>query len=342
MYKITLSANEKEELIKVHKSLKEKKLADRVKSIILLSSGYSHKHVAEILLLDDKSLYRYKELFTKGLDHLLELNYKGRIPKLSVDQEKELSIHLQKHLYGSSKEIVSHIKTKYDLDFTPDGLVIALHRLGFSYKKAKNVPSKADREKQVAFVKEYNELRENLKQDEKIYFIDGVHPTHNTMPAYAWIKTGTEKEVKSNTGRKRININGVYSPVDQEVIVRDDERINSQSTIELFKMIESKHPELTKIYIYSDNAKYYYSKLVREYLVDSRIELIPLPTYSPNLNLIERLWKLFKKNVIYNKYYEKFFQFKNAVFDFFENQIHTIKPELKSLMREKFHIVNTS
>lgn len=342
MDKITLSANEKEELIKLHKSLKDKKLADRVKAIISLGSGYSHQQVAEILLIDDKTLYRYKELFNKGLKHLLELNYKGRIPKLSVDQEKELSIHLEQHLYNSSKEIVSHIKTQYNVDFSHDGLVIALHRLGFSYKKAKNVPSKADREKQESFVQEYNELRENLKQDEKIYFIDGVHPTHNTMPTYGWIKTGTEKEVKSNTGRKRININGVYSPVDQEIIVRDDERINSQSTIELFKMIESKHLELTRIYIYSDNAKYYYSKLVKEYLVNSRIELIPLPTYSPNLNLIERLWKLFKKNVIYNKYYEKFDQFRNAVFDFFENRIHTIKPELKSLMSEKFHLVNST
>jgi len=339
---IILSPNEEKELVKLHKTIKEKRLADRVKSIILLGSGHTHRQVAKILLLDEKTICRYKALYNAGLDHLLKWEYKGKTTNLSPEQEKELRDHLENHLYATSKEITAYIKIKYNVDFTCDGLVITLHRLGFSYKKTKSVPCKADRKKQKAFVKEYKELRKNLKADEKIYFIDGVHPTHNTMPAHGWIKTGTEKEVKSNTGRKRININGVYSPVDQEVIVRDDERINSQSTIELFKMIESKHPELAKIYIYSDNAKYYYSKLVRKHLANSRIELIPLPTYSPNLNLIERLWKLFKKNVIYNKYYEKFDQFKNAVFDFFENKIHTIKPELKSLMRERFHLVNAS
>ncbi|HEO65834.1 MAG TPA: IS630 family transposase, partial [Spirochaetes bacterium] len=64
---------------------------------------------------------------------------------------------------------------------------------------------------------------------------------------------------------------------------------------ELFKTIEETHPELTKIYIVSDNARYYYSRVVREYLRHSRIELMPLPSYSPNLNLIEPLWKFFKK-----------------------------------------------
>ena len=170
--------------------------------------------------------------------------------------------------------------------------------------------------------------------------MDAVHPTHNSKPGYGWIKTGTEKEIKSNTGRERLNINGVYSPCDHEIIVREDKSINSLSTIELFKMIESIHFDLSKIYVISDNAKYYYSKDVRTYLETSRIVLVPLPSYSPNLNLIERLWKLFKKKVLYNKYYEKFLQFKNAVFDFFENKIHLLETELDSLMTEKFRLVN--
>ena len=116
------------------------------------------------------------------------------------------------------------------------------------------------------------------------------------MPAYGWIKRGKEKGVKSNSGRQRIKINGVYSPIDGEIITRNDERINSQSTIELLKTIENKHPELSKIFIIRDNAKYYSSQLVKEYLETSKIEFIPLPSYSPNLNLIERLWKFFKKN----------------------------------------------
>ncbi|MBE7547044.1 MAG: transposase [Planctomycetia bacterium] len=58
------------------------------------------------------------------------------------------------------------------------------------------------------------------------------------------------------------------------------------------------------IYIISDNAKYYRSKLVKEYLANSRIKIKFLPSYSPNLNLIERLWKFFRKKILYNKYYD--------------------------------------
>lgn len=339
MDEIILTSKEREDLIKLHNSIKEKRLADRVKCIVLLSDGYTQNEVASILFITARTVFRYKELFNESIEKLLEWEYKGRFPKLSPQQEMELIGHLRENLYSTSSEIANYIKMTFNVDFTSDGLVITLHRLGFSYKKTKLVPSKADRAKQEKFVEEYKELRKNLKEDEKIYFMDAVHPTHNSKPGRGWIETGTEKEIKSNTGRERVNINGVYNPCTHEIIVREDKSINSDSTIELFKTIESKHLDLSTIYIISDNAKYYYSKNVRTYLETSRIVLVPLPSYSPNLNLIERLWKLFKKNVVYNKYYEKFLQFKNAVFDFFENKIHLMGKELESLMTEKFHLV---
>ena len=218
-------------------------------------------------------------------------------------------------------------------------MVHTLNRLGFSYKKTKLVPSKADAEKQKKFVASYEVIRKNLSNSEKIYFMDAVHPTHNVMPAYGWIKRGKEKGVKSNSGRQRININGVYSPIDGEIITRNDDRINSQSTIELLKTIENKHPELSKIFIIRDNAKYYCSQLVKEYLETSKIEFIPLPSYSPNLNLIERLWKFFKKKILYNKYYESFDIFEQVVDDFFQRGVVEYKKEIKSLLSENFHII---
>jgi len=152
-------------------------------------------------------------------------------------------------LIKTSKELSVYIENKYGIVYTPEGLVITLHRLGFVYKKTKNVPSKADEKKQKEFVKEYECLKENLNEDEKIYFMDGVHPTHNSKPCYAWIEKGFERKIKSNTGRERININGLYSPSDHEIIFRDDDRINAQSTINLLQELERKHPELSKIYI---------------------------------------------------------------------------------------------
>nr|WP_261341688.1 transposase [Candidatus Kuenenia stuttgartiensis] len=62
----------------------------------------------------------------------------------------------------------------------------------------------------------------------------------------------------------------------------------------------------------------YRSKLVKEYLANSRIKIKFLPSYSPNLNLIERLWKFFRKKILYNKYYDTYEKFKNKCFKFFQ------------------------
>jgi len=163
-----------------------------------------------------------------------------------------------------------------------------------------------------------------------------------SVPLLAGIQKGVEKEVKSNSGRQRLNINGVYSPDDGEIIIRDDAAIDSQSTIQLLKTIEMKHQELTKIYIIRDNARYYVSREVNEYLKQSRIVFIPLPNYSPNLNPIERLWKFFKKKKLYNCYYESFDIFKKEVLRFFRYEIKSYKRELAGLLTDNFHIYDTA
>ena len=134
-----------------------------------------------------------------------------------------------------------------------------------------------------------------MEPDDKIYFLDGVHPQHNTIAAGGWIKKGKEKQLQSNTGRKRVNLNGALDPETHEVIIRADNTLNSQSTIELFKMIEANNPQARKIVLIVDNAPYYYNGDVVEYAQkSSQLELVYLPPYSPNLNLIERVWRFMK------------------------------------------------
>ena len=100
-----------------------------------------------------------------------------------------------------------------------------------------------------------------------------------------------------------------------------------------------KEQPLGMLYIILDNAKYYRSKLVQEFLEQNqRIQFMFLLPYSPNLNIIERLWKFFKKKTTYNKYYEKFAVFKEKCFDFFTN-IDKYKIELKSLMTDNFQLI---
>ena len=100
--------------------------------------------------------------------------------------------------------------------------------------------------------------------------------------------------------------------------------------------MEEKHPEMQTIYVVGDNARYYANKEVQEYLKNSRIIEIPLPPYSPNLNPIERLWLFMKKNILYSTYYEHFFQFKEAISMFFNENFYLHRDKLKNFITDNF------
>lgn len=337
-----LSKHERSILEEAHGAERNKRHADRIKTILLLHKGYTHQKIADILLLDDSTTRRYEEEYEKGsLDLLLTDRFTGGISKLTKDQEQDLNTHLSEHLYSTAQEICQYIATTFTASYTPHGLVPLLHRLNFAYKKTKQIPGKADPQKQRAFLKFYRKLRKKAKNSKIVlYFLDGSHPQHNSMPAYGWIKKGTEKELRSNTGRKRVNINGALNIENHTVVVRQEDTINADAAIRLLKDIEAKHPDAETIYCIADNAKYYRAKVVRDYEAHSRIKLVFLPPYAPNLNLIERLWKFFHKKVMYNHYHATYADFQQAITTFFENlNAHQYADELRSLLAENFQII---
>src|SRR5216683_4786580 len=95
--------------------------------------------------------------------------------------------------------------------------------------------------------------------------------------------------------------------------------VNGESTLTLLESIENTYPLAKEIIVILDNAKYHYSKVVKEFIENSKIKLVFLPSYSPNLNLIERLWKFFKKKVLYNTYHKDISAFRESCIKFFRN-----------------------
>ena len=340
--KNTLHQKEILEYHKKHRLEKDGKKRDRIKTILLLDQGWTQEKIAETLLLDEDTIGKYKKQFEEGgMKNLLKGRHTGYQGKLSEKEQRKLKAHVYNNSYYRASDIVQYVENEFNVQYTETGMVALLKSLGFSYKKTKHIPSKADRKKQEEFLKKYEQLKKTKSKQDPIYFLDGVHPQHNSVPSYCWILKGKEKEIKANTGRARININGALSiEKDYECIYREDDTINAQSTIELFKQIEKANPEAQKIYCILDNARYYYNKDVQKHLKQSKIETVFLPPYSPNLNLIERLWKIYYKKVRYNKYYEKFDTFKDASFAFFEN-LHQYKSELKSSITENFQLLGT-
>ena len=334
-----LSEEEISTLRRAHRTAKRKRDAYRINAIVLLGTGWTIREVAEALFLDDETIRNYLNRYKRGkINTLLNDDYKGYSGKLSKAEKESLDKHLDQNTYLRTQDIVSYVFKEYKVEYSISGMNDLLHKFGYTYKKPKLVPGKADAKAQEEFVEFYKELKKTKGANDYIYFMDGAHPQHNSVAAYGWIKKGTVKELKSNTGRKRININGAINIEEMSPVVGYSDTINAQSTISLLKKIESKHPDAESIYTICDNARYYRSKKVKEYLESSKIKLLFLPPYSPNLNLIERLWKYFRKIVLYNKYYETFDEFKKACKSFFRNS-KRYKEDISSLLTENFQII---
>lgn len=215
-----------------------------------------------------------------------------------------------------------------------------LAKLRFSFKKTVLIPCKTPSvEVQEGFVERILDLIASLKTGEYLYFIDGVHPQHNTRSKKLWISKGKAHHVRSNSGRERININAALNPLTLQVVhTHNEATINAQSTERLYNKLIATQPNATKIYIIADNARYYKNKQLVDIFQNTIIEVIHLPPYCPNLNLIERLWKWLRAKID-TVYFEKLAKFEEKIFYYLDNTLDYAN-ELKSLLTMNFQIIN--
>lgn len=338
---LNISPSDLEELKNLHKKEKNKRRADRIKMILLLNKGFNQKEVSELLLLDEDTITTWKKKFQNRTDNASWLadHYVPYFGKLSTVEMSRIRSYCKNFKVSTKEEIKSFITTNIFVKYALSGLQKLLVRIGVSHQKIHRLPGKAETAKQAIFAEKYYEQIDQLLEHEAIMFIDAVHPQHNSIPSKIWSPAGTPRWIQSNTGRERLNINGAYNPLTQEVIVRQDTTINGISTIKLFEQI-TKYYNLTKskIIVFSDNGRSNKCTLVKEWLAkQSFIKVIYLPPYSPNLNLIERLWKFMKKTVISTRFYSSFKEFKEAINFFFDN-IDDYKIELRTFIGQKFQL----
>jgi transposase len=292
--------------------------AYKINAVILLGIGWSLKNVKNALLLDDETLRSYAEKYRSGgIEKLLETHHKGRDSLLTKNQEEALCLELDETIYLTTQSIIEFVNQKFGIRYSPSGMRDLLHRLGYEYKKPKLVPGNPDLDAQEEFVRHYESFMLKKPADVEVLFVDAVHPEHNTMAAYGWIKRGEKKKLKTNSGRQRLNLHGAIHAETHEVTIIESPMIDKKSTQQLLEIIQQKYCCASMIYLILDNAKYHYSKEIQEWLLGKNMKLVFLPTYSPNLNLIERLWKFFKKKVLYNKYYKNIKDFRKACIAFF-------------------------
>lgn len=332
-----LSQEERERLKSQHKGERDKRVCDRIKAVLLFDAGWQLQQIAYALLISDEAVRQHVSEYRE--QRKLKPQNGGSLGKLSASQTDALLAHLKEHTYLYAKDIAQYVQIRFGVFYTVPGMTSWLKEHGFSYKKPAVVPGKANREQQLIWLQGFEELKKHLGIDETICFIDGVHPTHNAHPAYGWILKGYRKTLPTNTGRQRLNLSGAFDVSSKQVHIHEDKTLCAASTILFLQQLEAAYPDKKKIHVFCDNARYYKNKEVTAYLEHSKVQMHFLPPYSPNLNLIERLWKLLKEETLYNKYYEKFRSFKEAIFGFLQrcnNPEGELYEKLNRRMTERF------
>lgn len=175
------------------------------------------------------------------------------------------------------------------------------------------IPAKADPDKQTAYLAQEIEPRLAEAQAGKraVFFVDAAHFVLAPFLGFLW--SVTRLFMPAPSGRQRFNVLGALNAITHELItVSNDTYITAETVCALLQKLAALNLGMP-ITLFLDNVRYQQCALVTSTAASLHIELCFLPAYSPNLNLIERLWKFVKKQCLYSKYYADFVTFKNAI-----------------------------
>ncbi len=339
--KAFLSPQQRETLIAEHKKERDGRRRDRIKVILWSDEGVTQKEIAWRLFISVDAVHDYLEAY-KEEDGRLTPNHKGSEPILTEAESTQLSAHLEAVVYTKAKDIQDHIRKTFSKEIATSTILQWLKTNKFSYKKPVLRPKGVDLQKQQEFIEHYeNVMTETTLSGDPVLFGDGVHPTQQTQAAYGWFKVGKDKAIETTAGRKRVNLLGALNLSTMSLVRQSHETINGESAIKFFKVIEASYPNAINIHLILDRAGYFTCEEVRKYLATSRIRVHFLPPRSPNLNPIERLWKIMHEYVSHNRVHDKFKDFKKALDHFFDVTMGNIQEELVSRVTDNFQILKS-
>lgn len=194
--------------------------AYKINAIILLGTGWTFTKVKEALLLDEETISRYVARYKQGgISYLIETQYTGRECLLSAEEIEMLERELDSKIYLTTAEIIDYVANAFDVNYTVSGMCDLLHRIGYVYKKPKIVPGNPNIEAQEIFIHQYERFKLSKDDNVEVLFMDAVHPEHNAMAGYEWIRRRERRELKTNSGRQRLNLHGAINAETHEITV---------------------------------------------------------------------------------------------------------------------------
>jgi transposase len=334
----TLDAEQIALLKKRHKTEKSGDVRDRIKTVVLRNSGWTEERIAEALLIHIDTVKRHLKDYHDSEQKKLKSENGGSVSKLNDLQTSELLAYLEVHTYTKAQEICEYVKAHYNIAYTVSGITSWLGTNGFSYKKPKETPFKADREKQKVFIEYYENLKKNTEEEEPILFCDSVHPTMATKVSYGWIKTGSDKAIGTVASRTRMNITGVIDLSTMKVITSEFETINGENITKFLAQVKATYAKAKKVHVILDQAGYHKSNIVVDFALQNGIKLHYLPPYSPNLNPIERLWKVMNETARNNVVFKSAEEFRKRIRKFFATDYPIMALSLVDRLTDNFRV----
>lgn len=330
----------KKDLDELEKAITDSTIPQKLKRKLMALKMHSlkieNKTIAATLSVSKGSVTNYIKQYKKGglTETLKDKSYR---PQSSLAPFMDcLKCFFLVSPPSTSKEAMAAIEKLTGVKLSEEGVRKNLIKLGMSYRKTGQIPGKADPKRQYFFHKDELEpkLKEASNNKRKVFFVDAAHFVLGSFLGMIW--SFKRLLIKGASGRQRYNVLGAVDSQTKELIsVRSCDNVNSEKVCELFDELRKRYPD-GEISLVLDNASYQRAKLVQEYAKLKDIELIFLPAYSPNLNIIERLWKLVKTHCLRNKYFSDFARFKNSINTFLDelNEKHQLK--LESCLTLKF------
>jgi transposase len=270
-----------------------------------------------------------------GFEALLSNNYGSNKSDLENHAESILkSFQLQPPLTAAIA--AERIREMTGITRSSQQVRAFMKRHELKFIKCGHIPSKADNGQQHRWVE--TELKPVIAAAENeqvhLFFCDAAHFVLQPFLCSLWC--AFRVFIKASAGRNRINVLGAVNAITKQVVTMTNTTyITSGTLIEFLKLLKAKFPG-KPIAIVLDNARYQHCFVVTTFAKSLGIHLLFLPPYSPNLNIIERLWKFTKKEILYAKYYDKPKLFHQAIQNFFEGINLNCKLKLSTLLNLEF------
>jgi transposase len=167
-----------------------------------------------------------------------------------------------------------------------------------------------------------------------VFFVDAAHFVYGTFLCCLW--TIARRFIRAASGRQRFNVLGAWNAVTRKLLaVTNTTVVNTDTMCELLRTIAAEKL-IGPVTVVLDNARYQRNNVVQNLAIELSITLLFLPSYSPNLNLIERLWGFAKRQSVYGKYHPNFASFRAAIEDTLARVPTTHADKLTSLMTLRF------